>query len=92
MVAIFPKLCLWRRSLRLNLGGIDPEKLYRATLTASISCDVFVVAQGLINHCPGQHVSLDYLNGKIEVSWWMPYKQKITQTCSACRLGFNMQH
>ena len=32
VVAIFPKLCLWRRSLRLNLGGIDPEKLYRATL------------------------------------------------------------
>ena len=32
MVAIFPKLCLWRRSLCSNLGGIDPEKLYRATL------------------------------------------------------------
>ena len=33
MVAIFPKLCLWRRSLCSNLGGIGPEKLYRATLT-----------------------------------------------------------
>ena len=32
MVAIFPKLCLWRRSLCSNLGGIDLEKLYRATL------------------------------------------------------------
>ena len=32
MVAIFPKLCFWRRSLCSNLGGIDPEKLYRATL------------------------------------------------------------
>ena len=32
VVAIFPKLCLWRRSLYPNLGGIDPEKLYRATL------------------------------------------------------------
>ena len=32
MVAIFPKLCLWRRSLCSNLRGIDPEKLYRATL------------------------------------------------------------
>ena len=31
-VAIFPKLCLWRRSLCSNLGGIGPEKLYRATL------------------------------------------------------------
>ena len=32
MVAIFPKLCLWRRSLCSNLGGTGPEKLYRATL------------------------------------------------------------
>ena len=32
MVAIFPKLCFWRRSLCSNLRGIDPEKLYRATL------------------------------------------------------------
>ena len=31
-VAIFPNLCLWRRSLWSNLGGIDPEKLHRATL------------------------------------------------------------
>ena len=34
VVAIFPKHCLWRRSLCSNLGGIHPEKLYRATLTA----------------------------------------------------------
>ena len=34
LVAIFPKLCLWRRSLCSNLGGIGPEKLYRATLIA----------------------------------------------------------
>ena len=33
MVAIFPKLCLWRRSLCSHLRGIDPEKLYRATLS-----------------------------------------------------------
>ena len=32
VVAIFPKLCFWRRSLCWNLGGIGPEKLYRATL------------------------------------------------------------
>ena len=31
-VAIFPKLCLWPRSLCSNLGGIGPEKWYRATL------------------------------------------------------------
>ena len=35
VVSIFPKLCLWRRSLCSNLGGVDPEKLYRATLTHS---------------------------------------------------------
>ena len=33
MRAIFPKLCLWRRSLWSNLGGIGLEKLYRATLS-----------------------------------------------------------
>ena len=32
VASIFPNLCLWRRSLRSNLGGIDLEKLYRATL------------------------------------------------------------
>ena len=32
VVAIFPKLCFWRRSLCSKLRGIDPEKLYRATL------------------------------------------------------------
>ena len=32
VVAIFPNLCLWRLSLCSNLGGTDPEKLYRATL------------------------------------------------------------
>ena len=34
VVVIFPKLCLWRRSLCANLGGIGLEKLYRATLRA----------------------------------------------------------
>ena len=36
MVSIFPNLCLWRRSLCSNLGGIDYEKLYRATLNAKV--------------------------------------------------------
>ena len=31
----FSQSLLWRRSLCSNLGGIDPEKLYRATLTRS---------------------------------------------------------
>ena len=33
VVAIFLKLCLWRRILCSNLRGIGPEKLYRATLS-----------------------------------------------------------
>ena len=45
MVSIFPNPCLWRRSLRSNLGSIDLEKLYRATLkrraTAVLACQVF---------------------------------------------------
>ena len=32
VVAMFPNLCFWRRSLCSNLKGIDPEKSYRATL------------------------------------------------------------
>ena len=36
VVLISPNLCKWRRSLRSNLGGIDPEKLYRATLSCSL--------------------------------------------------------
>ena len=33
VVAMFPNVYLWRRSLCSNLVGIDPEKLYRATLS-----------------------------------------------------------
>ena len=33
VVAIFPNVCLWRRSLWSNLGGTYPGKLYRATLS-----------------------------------------------------------
>ena len=35
VVAIFPNLCLWRRSLCSNLGGIDHKILYRATISPS---------------------------------------------------------
>ena len=31
LVVIFLNVCLWRHSLRSNLEGIDPEKLYLAT-------------------------------------------------------------
>ena len=37
VVAIFSKLCLWRRRLCSNLGGIGPGKLYRASLSSYIS-------------------------------------------------------
>ena len=39
VVAIFPKLCLWRCSLCSNLGGIVPEKLYWATLSSQTAID-----------------------------------------------------
>ena len=41
MVLIFPNLCLWRRSLRSNLGGIDFEKLYRVTLKHVSTYNIF---------------------------------------------------
>ena len=41
MVAIFLKLCLWRRSLCSNLGGIGLEKLYRATLMCAMEAVTF---------------------------------------------------
>ena len=40
VLAIFPKLCLWRRSLCSNLGGIGPEKLYRATLNRNFKTNL----------------------------------------------------
>ena len=46
MVAIFPNLCFWQGSLCSNLGGIDPEKLYRATLT-KVKKTVAVTAQNV---------------------------------------------
>ena len=36
VMPIFSKLCLWRRSLSSNLGGIGPGKLYRATLRVHV--------------------------------------------------------
>ena len=42
VVAIFPNLCLWRRSFCSNLGDIDPEKLYRATLKFARKCHCII--------------------------------------------------
>ena len=54
MVAIFQKLCLWRLSLFSNLGGIDPEKLYRATLTGNEGHD----SQGLPSKTENLKISI----------------------------------
>ena len=40
VVAIFPNLCLWRRSLCSKLGGIETEKLYQATLKETSSMEL----------------------------------------------------
>ena len=45
VVVIFPKLCLWRRSLSSNVGGIGPEKLYRATLSQLCYSPFFLFAR-----------------------------------------------
>ena len=47
-MAIFPNVCLWRRSLCSNLAGIDPEKLYRAIFTST----AYVVASALVSVRP----------------------------------------
>jgi len=54
VVAIFPKLCFWRRSSCSNLGGTNPEKLYRATLRCS-GCQRLILRQqatGVIINLP----------------------------------------
>ena len=48
VVAIFPTLCLWWRSLCLNLGGIDPQKLYRATLRRSSAISHWLISKGAL--------------------------------------------
>ena len=50
MVAIFSKLCLWRRSLCSNLGGIGPGKLYRATLSLSYNPSLKISLSVKIQH------------------------------------------
>ena len=57
VVAIFPKHCLWRRSLCSNLGGIDPEKLYRATLIICINVLKEIAALSL----PSPHAFFSFL-------------------------------
>ena len=59
MVAIFPKLCFWRRSLCSHLRGIDPEKLYRATLNGKQPCSYLFSAENLER-------GMNYLMGLIE--------------------------
>ena len=45
----FPNICVWRRSLCSNLGGIDSEKLYRATLKVGLQTTrkTFVLVRSL---------------------------------------------
>ena len=52
VVSIFPNLCLWRRSLCSNLGGIDLEKLYRATINYTF----FAVNCLFISHDFRRHI------------------------------------
>ena len=51
MVAIFPNVCLWRRSLCSNLAGIDPEKLYRGTFICQDSLCCCIVWPSFLFDC-----------------------------------------
>ena len=44
VLLISPNLCKWRRSSRSHLGGIHPEKLYRATLSKFLAVLAFLEA------------------------------------------------
>ena len=51
VVAIFPNVCLWRRSLCSNLAGIDHEKLYRAAFICQYSLCCCMVWPSFLFDC-----------------------------------------
>ena len=51
VVAIFPNVCLWRRSLCSNLAGIDPEKLYRGTFICQYGLCCCIVWPSFLFDC-----------------------------------------
>ena len=53
VVVIFPNVCLWRHSLCSNLGGVDPEKLYQATLICqyALCCCIVWPSFLFIDYC-----------------------------------------
>ena len=87
VVAIIPNLCLWRRSLCSNLGGIDPEKLYRATLKAVPSKFNFCLTGGVSFGCGSFFYMIEYNQhcisiflGKSNVKSTQ-YRQQLGNTC-----------
>ena len=51
VVAIFPNICLWRRSLCSNLAGIDPEKLYWGTFMCQYGLCCCIVWPSFLFDC-----------------------------------------
>ena len=53
LVVIFLNVCLWWHSLRSNLGGIDPEKLYLATFICqyTLYCCIVWPSFLFVNDC-----------------------------------------
>ena len=49
VVVIFPNVCLWRHSLCSNLGGVDSEKLYQATLIIMPVCPMLLHRMALFS-------------------------------------------
>ena len=53
VVAIFPNVCLRRRSLCSNSAGIDPEKPYRATFICQYGLCCSIIWVGMCRWDPG---------------------------------------
>ena len=72
----FPNACLWRRSLCLNLAGLDSEKLYRATFICQygLSCCMALVSFRLFSKNLG---NLEEFFGQMD---YRPPWQKIART------------
>ena len=79
-VAIFPNVCLWRRSLCSDLtlkNSLDPEKLYRATFICQdglCCCNVALISFRLFRK------NLGNLRDVFEQMVYRPPWQKISRT------------
>ena len=88
VVSVFPNLCLWRRSLRSNVGGIDPEKLYRATLKGAL-CYKHVLSSFIYPKFGKIVMAIFFLIQSYESSkrWRLLFSSLSRTTCAAIRIA-----